>query len=255
MAAVEEHLTGGNVTAGVVRVGATVRRPVGPQTDAVDALLAHLHAVGFTGAPRPLGRDERGRQVLEYVPGELTEDLDPRHLPDIARMLRDLHAAAASFTPPPGAVWHTEIPPVGVPGSPVGEVICHHDAAPWNLVRADRGWVLIDWDNAGPGSRAWELAYASLTCCGMRPERPIPESAARLRSFVDGYGLDPALRPALAALLGVNAGAMYDLLATGARDGRQPWARIYTEDGAFWRGVADHLHANVAEWRSALGEE
>jgi Ser/Thr protein kinase RdoA (MazF antagonist) len=248
----EDALTG-NVTAGIVRVGDTVRRPAGPHTDAVDALLTHLHEVGFTGAPRPLGRDGRGRQVLEFVPGEMTMEIDPRDLPDIGRMLRDLHAATAEFTPPPGAVWHTEIPPVGVPGSPAGELICHHDAAPWNLVRAERGWVLIDWDNAGPGSRAWELAYASLTCCGMRPEQPVPESAARLRSFVVGFGLAPGLRPALARLLGVNAGAMYDLLATGARDGRQPWARIFTEDGPFWRGVADYLGANTEEWASALG--
>ncbi|GAA1854670.1 phosphotransferase enzyme family protein [Asanoa iriomotensis] len=250
----EDELTG-NVTAGIVRVGDTVRRPVLPQTDAVDALLTHLHGVGFTGAPRPLGRDERGRQVLEFVPGEMTMELDPRDLPDIGRMMRDLHAAAAEFTPPPGAVWHTEIPPAGVPGSPVGEVICHHDAAPWNLVRAERGWVLIDWDNAGPGSRAWELAYAALSCCGMRPELPVPDAAARLRSFVDGYGLADGLRPALAGLLGVNAGAMYDLLATGAREGRQPWARIYTEDGAFWRGVADYLDRHADAWRSALCEE
>ncbi|GIF50037.1 phosphotransferase family enzyme [Asanoa ferruginea] len=248
----EDRLTG-NVTAGLVRIGDTVRRPVGPHTDAVDALLAHLHDVGFTGAPRPLGRDEKGRQVLEFVPGEMTMDIDPRDLPDLGRLLRDLHAATASFTPPPDAGWHSEIPPVGVPGSPVGEVICHHDAAPWNLVRAERGWVLIDWDNAGPGSRAWELAYAALSCCGMRPEQPVPESAARLRAFVDGYGLEPGLRPALAGLLGVNAGAMYDLLATAARDGRQPWARIFTEDGAFWRGVADYLDENRAEWASALG--
>ncbi|GIF67022.1 hypothetical protein Ais01nite_50570 [Asanoa ishikariensis] len=251
MRPVEEPLTG-NVTAGIVRVGDTVRRPVGPHTDAVDALLHHLHDVGFTGAPRPLGRDEQGRQVLEFVPGESTMDIDPRDLPDLGGLLRDLHAATAEFTPPPDAGWHIEIPPVGVPGSPVGEVICHHDAAPWNLVRAERGWVLIDWDNAGPGSRTWEVAYSALTCCGMRPDRPVEESAARLRSFVDGYGLDPALRPALAGLLGVNAGAMYDLLATAARDGRQPWARIYTEDGPYWRGVADYLDSNVAAWRAEL---
>jgi Ser/Thr protein kinase RdoA (MazF antagonist) len=248
----DEHPLTGNVTAGIVRVGDTVRRPVGPHTDAVDALLTHLWEGGFTGAPRPLGRDGRGRQVLEFVPGESTMDIDPRDLPDIGRMLRDLHAATASFTPPPDARWHTEIPPVGVPGAPVGEVICHHDAAPWNLVRAERGWVLIDWDNAGPGSRLWELAYSALSCCGMAPGQPVPESAARLRSFVDAYGLEPALRPALAGLLGVNAGAMYDLLATAARDGRQPWARIFTEDGPFWRDVADHLDRNTAAWRSAL---
>src|SRR5260221_6573384 len=60
----EIPLAGGNMSSGVVRVGDTVRRPAGPWTPAVHALLAHLHAVGFDGAPRPLGVDERGREVL-----------------------------------------------------------------------------------------------------------------------------------------------------------------------------------------------
>ena len=69
----ETALVGGDVNVGehvVVRVGDTVRRPVGPHTEAVDALLRHFEAVGFDGAPRALGRDERGRQVLSFVEGE-----------------------------------------------------------------------------------------------------------------------------------------------------------------------------------------
>jgi hypothetical protein len=70
-----EHLLGGgNVAAGVVRVGDTVRKPSGFWTPAVDALLMHLLRAGFTGAPRPLGRDDQGRQVLEYVPGPMAMD-------------------------------------------------------------------------------------------------------------------------------------------------------------------------------------
>lgn len=244
----EQPLTG-NVTAGVVRVGDTVRRPAGPWTDAVDALLAHLHAVGFRGAPRPLGRDERGRQVLEYVPGELGDPAGTyrrAELASIGAFLADLHRAAAGFVPPPGAVWQRVIPPDGE------ELICHHDVAPWNLVRSARGWVLIDWDGAGPGTRGWELAYAAQSMAGLRPDRPLDESAARLRAFVDGYGLPAADRPALAALLGPRARAMSDLLRRGARDGVQPWARIHATDGPYWRATADLLDAQVDRWRAAL---
>ena len=71
----DEHaLDGGNVAAGVVRVGDTVRKPAGFWTPAVEALLSHLGRAGFTGAPRPLGRDGEGRQVLEYVPGPMAMD-------------------------------------------------------------------------------------------------------------------------------------------------------------------------------------
>jgi Ser/Thr protein kinase RdoA (MazF antagonist) len=244
----EETLTG-NVTSGIVRIGATVRRPTGPWTDAVDALLAYLHEVGFTAAPRPLGRDEQGRQVLEYVPGELGDAAGTysiQELTEIGRMLADLHEAVAGFVPPAGAVWQPVIPPDRE------EIICHHDVAPWNLVRSDRGWVLIDWDGAGPGSRLWELAYAAQSMAGLNPWRPLEESAVRLRAFVDGYGLEEGVRPALAVMLGRRARAMYDLLREGAEQQRQPWARIWTEDGPYWGATADHLDAHIGAWEAAL---
>lgn len=64
MAPAEEPLQGGNVGIGVVRVGGTVRRPACAWSASVDALLLHLEASGYEGAPRPLGYDEQGRQVL-----------------------------------------------------------------------------------------------------------------------------------------------------------------------------------------------
>ena len=73
------------------------------------ALLAHLHAAGFRGAPRPLGIDERGREVLTFVPGTVPW-ADGFHLLDgdgelrqASRLIREFHDAAAGFTPPPGA--------------------------------------------------------------------------------------------------------------------------------------------------------
>ncbi|MEU2610101.1 phosphotransferase [Micromonospora sp. NPDC007271] len=239
----------GNVTYGLVRVGDTVRRPAGPWTDAVDALLAHLRDVCFPGAPRPLGRDDRGRQVLEYVPGELGDPTGTYSLDELASIgafLADLHRATAAFVPPPSARWQRIIPPDGE------DLVCHHDVAPWNLVRSARGWVLIDWDSAGPGTRLWELAYAAQSMAGMRPDRPLGESAERLRVLVDGYGLAGADRPALATLLGQRARAMSELLRRGARDGVQPWARIHAEDGAYWQDTAVLLDAHVPRWTAAL---
>ena len=59
----QELLAGGNVGV-AVRVGDTVRRAAGPWSRSVDAVLAHLEKVGFEGAPRALGYDEEGGQVL-----------------------------------------------------------------------------------------------------------------------------------------------------------------------------------------------
>jgi Ser/Thr protein kinase RdoA (MazF antagonist) len=245
-----EEVLKGNVTTEVVRVGDTVRRPVGPWTDTVDLLLEHLHTVGLMACPRPLGRDDQGRQVLEYVPGEIGAEsgtYSTTELYSIGRMLAQLHEALASFVPPGRAVWNQAIPPDRE------EMICHNDVAPWNLVRSDRGWVLIDWDAAAPGSRLWDLAYAAQTMAGLRADRPVPESAARLRAFVDGYGLDDAARRALAVMLGRRARAMYDLLDERARQHRQPWARIWTEDGPYWLATADYLDTHTEAWRVGLG--
>jgi len=59
--------------AGVVRVGDTVRRPVGSWTPAVHALLNHLHRAGFRGAPPPwaalsaAGHGDAWRADADYI--------------------------------------------------------------------------------------------------------------------------------------------------------------------------------------------
>ncbi|SFD56512.1 hypothetical protein [Streptomyces aidingensis] len=115
----EQPLTGGNVSAGVVRAGETVRRPAGPWTPAVHALLAHLHAVGFRGAPRPLGIDERGREVLSFAPGTVIWPGrsalvgNSPGLARVGRLIREFHDTVADFVPPAGARWQRLMPMEG----------------------------------------------------------------------------------------------------------------------------------------------
>jgi len=239
----------GRGTLGVVRVGDTVRKPAGPWTDSVDALLRHLHAVGFAGAPRPLGRDEQGRQVLEFVAGEMCDQVGPLSLDELASVgafVRELHEALSTFAVPHDACWQVLIPPDR------SESIYHSDVAPWNLVRSSRGWVLIDWDAAAPGSRLWDLAYAAQAMAGLDPDRPVEDAATRLRTFVDAYRLDADERPALARVLPRRARAMYDMLHDAADTGREPWASIHATDGAYWRDTANYLDRHIAEFAAAL---
>src|SRR5579859_6526553 len=98
----EQRLAGGNV-GGAVRVGSTLRRPTGPWTPAVHALLGHL-AGRVPGIPRVIGRDERGREVLSYLPGRVidsdTERLSRGQIVSLVRWTRSFHAAVAGFSHP-----------------------------------------------------------------------------------------------------------------------------------------------------------
>ncbi|WP_329066910.1 phosphotransferase [Amycolatopsis sp. NBC_01480] len=248
----EIPLAGGNMNTGVVRVGDTVRRPAGPWTPAVHALLKHLRSTGFRGAPRPLGLDDQGREVLTYAEGPVVHPDHPETMePDaaltrVARLIRDFHDAVAGFEPPPDARWQVVIPGDGA------EIIAHHDLAPWNLV-AGAEWVFIDWDTAAPGTRLWDLAYAAPAFAPLRPGTPRAEAKRRLRLFADAYGLDQQQRKKLAQLMGPRSRSMYTHLKTQAEQGNQPWARLWHEcHGRVWLAAADYLDAHAEDWRAAL---
>ena len=50
----------------------------------------------------------------------------------VGRLIRELRDAMESFQPPSDASWQELVPdPAG------GDLICHNDLAPWNLVRND----------------------------------------------------------------------------------------------------------------------
>ncbi|MCP9487559.1 MAG: hypothetical protein MSC30_17065 [Gaiellaceae bacterium MAG52_C11] len=66
----EIQLGGGAMTEGVVRAGWTVRRPPRYATQLTRDVLLHLERTGFDTAPRWLGFDEQGRNVLSWIDGE-----------------------------------------------------------------------------------------------------------------------------------------------------------------------------------------
>jgi aminoglycoside phosphotransferase (APT) family kinase protein len=189
----KEISLGGNLNA-AVRVGDTVHRRSGTWTPAVHALLRYLESQDFP-APRVLGVDAEGREILEFIPGETYsgtfEDLPEQFMADAqlvaaAQLLRRYHDIVARFRPPADAQWRLVAPTAA-------EVICHNDWSPWNaLLRKGRFALMLDWDLAGPGTRVWDIAnaaysWAPLAANGGR--RKIDEQARRLGLFLDAYGL------------------------------------------------------------------
>lgn len=239
---------GGNVGGAVVRVGSTVRKPWAESTPSVFEYMTALREAGVD-VPAAMGRDEAGRQVLEFVPGRLALHSDPltgSELREVGAIVRSIHDASESFHPLPGASWSTAIP------APGDDLICHNDLAPWNLIVGER-WVFIDWDAAAPSTRLWDLAYAAQAFTLSDADQSPHDAAARLVAFVNGYGADPPMRAALPATMHSRAAAMRDLLSSSHDEHREPWDSMYLDGhGAHWRAVTEYVARHHDVWASAL---
>jgi aminoglycoside phosphotransferase (APT) family kinase protein len=170
----ETALTGGRQSGDVVRVGSTVRRQPGPRAEFVRELLRHLEAVGFDGAPRWLGVDDEGREILSYIEGliDLSERPDGEQIVSAARLIRRFHDATAGSTLADGF-----------------DVVCHTDLGPHNTVFSGSTAVgLIDWDDAMPGSRLSDLGHAVWCFAAVDSGGPpAGEQARRVQLFCDAY--------------------------------------------------------------------
>ncbi|MEV6946854.1 aminoglycoside phosphotransferase family protein [Streptomyces sp. NPDC051172] len=152
------------------------------------ALLTHLERYGFTGAPRYLGTDEKGRDMLSYLSGWVPSRF--RRWTDLqvsaaGTLLRKLHEATR-----------------GSDLAGTAPVVCHHDPGPNNVVfgfHDDLPTAFIDFDTAAPGDPLEDLGYLAWTwCVSSRSDRgPVSAQAAQVRLLADSYGLVPQSRPTL----------------------------------------------------------
>jgi hypothetical protein len=196
----EERLPGGYTT-GAVLIGDILHKPAAPWTPTVHALLRHLEDAGFDGAPRALGFDDQGREMLTYLPGDTVGDRTPwpawvhsdSTLVQVGRWLRRLHDATVSFVPPADERWF--IDGTVRPGLIVG----HQDAAPYNaVVDGDRLVGFCDWDIAGPSSREFDMALSALWWVPLCPPSAVEPlgfhdfagRSRRLHLLLDAYGYD-----------------------------------------------------------------
>lgn len=246
----EQPLVGDGVTPGIVRIGDTVRRPVRPFTKTIQGFLAHLEQAGFHGAPRALGMDEQGREILSYVPGDVPrEPLPPETATDevlvaLAHLVRGLHEAAAGWVPPAEASWFH------MPGTTparsdglfdVPELVSHGDYCPGNVVFRDGVPVaFIDFDLARPTTRMLDALNALYWWA------PLLDPVDRAPAFKD---LDIPGRVALfAASYGLERDQCRDLVVYAARLIQRMHARMRVAASVdpvfarFWEeGVKDRM--------------
>ena len=213
-------LPAGDVTEGVVRIGDTVRRPHQATSVAVTAYLEHLESVGFPGAPRCLGRDEQGRDVLSFVDGAAAGDPPEPWAatgavpPGVGRLVRALHDASAGW----------------VPQVAMGAAI-----------------ALIDFDLVGWTTRSVDLANTAMHWVPLRDPRdrhPVYDGVdvvGRLRLLIDGYGTDAVTGTQVLDPATLRFGASYESMRWNAEHLGGGWARMWEE------GVGELIRRR-AEW-------
>ena len=156
-----------------VRIGDTVRRPRRDNTEFVQSVLHVLDDAGTPWAPRPLGIDELGREVISWVPGATVTSGDDMELVPLARMVRQLHDLTAGM----------------VEGF---ECVIHDDLQPRNVVVQGRHPVgLIDWEQARPGRRVEDVAKLCWSFVEPTPDSDPVEIGQGWRQLTEVYGLDP----------------------------------------------------------------
>jgi Ser/Thr protein kinase RdoA (MazF antagonist) len=168
----EVALKGGICTPGVVRVGDTVRRPVTEKSAFVHDVLRHLELREFEGAPRFLGIDEKGREMLTYISGTVSRQVGGFQKGQWLAAARLFHDAT-----------------VDCDRKGEYEVVCHGDPGPGNYVlRNGMPFALIDFDGARPGKREEDVGYAAWMWLHIGNRKVAPEKqGSNLVDFVLAY--------------------------------------------------------------------
>ncbi len=221
----EIPLVGGQVTHGIVRIGATVRRPQKSNAAFVHRLLLFLEEQGFREAPRFLGIDEQGREILSYFEGHTLPGsgfkIADEVLGNVARLIRRFHDLTAGSALANGH-----------------EIVAHQDLGPHNTIfQGNQPIGIIDWDDAAPGTRLRDFANA-VWCYVDVGQRtwPVHEEARRIQLMCAAYGWDDTV-----AIVNDIEADLQQALRNHERAGRTEAIKIFQEEVSWMRVRAEEL--------------
>lgn len=254
----EVDLPAGDVTVGVVRIGDTVRRPRQESSERVAAYLRHLESVGFVGAPRYLGVDARGRDVLSFLSGDVPgSPVEPwaatdAVLPSVARLLRRLHDASEGYVAPSRPVDPGRPQPLFPEGEP--RVFAQRDVTPQNTVfRNGEAWGLIDFDLSDWTTRSVDLANTAMHWVPLsapvdrEPVHSAVDVVERLRLLLDAYGRDVVSAAQFVHAADLRFAGSYAIMQWNAEHLGGGWQRMWDE------GVGEVIRRR-AEWFASVRE-
>lgn len=236
----EIALPAGDVTVGVVRIGDTVRRPHQDSSSRVAEYLRYLESVGFTGAPRYLGVDRQGRDVLTYldgdVPGSPPEPWAAADavLPGVARLVRRLHDASVGYHPTDVTREPGRPQPVFPSGEP--KIFAQRDVTPQNTVFRDgSAWGLIDFDLCDWTTRSIDLANTAshwvplIDPIDFSPAYEGIDVASRVALLLDGYGRELVSPAQFLHACDLRFAGSYEAMKWAAANLGGGWARMWDE--------------------------
>ena len=249
----EIPLAGGDVTEGVVRVGDTVRRPQGWHSPTVHRALTHLEVAGFQGAPRFLGIDSRGREVLSYLQGEVAGRPWPAWVADedrmvsVARLVRELDDALRPLGIPAGHLPAPFPPDAPAPVWGPATQLSHRDVTPENVVfRQGLAYALIDFDLIQPSTRVqsvvnlllWWAAW--LDPADRQPVMRDLDPFRRGRLIAQAYELDDHDRTLIVPVAINTAAISWHTMQDRANRHGGGWRRMWDD------GVGDVIQRRLA---------
>jgi thiamine kinase-like enzyme len=178
-----------------VKIGNTVHRQPSERSSYVHQVLQFLERANFDWAPRFLGMDEQGWEVLSFIDGyvphgqgvpQQTWSLET--MQDIFYHIRQLHDLTSGSSLSKGQ-----------------ECICHGDLSYANTVYRDgKAIAFIDWDWAHPGQRIDDVAYGILQYLSIgefESEGGAEERAHLAGTLAHAYGVDASQRAMIPALM------------------------------------------------------
>lgn len=226
----EFPLQGGQLTPGIMRVGDTVRRPPKSHAPFVHDLLLFLEHQGFRYAPRFLGMDEQGREILTYLEGQPMPD-SGSHLSDdllvqAAQVIRSYHDVTAGSILAQGH-----------------EIVAHNDLGPHNTIFYENRLVgFIDWDGAAPGTRLRDFANAVYSYVDVShwANQTADLQAQRILLMCNAYGWDDPI-----AIVNDFEADLQQALHTHQQAGRAAAIKIFQKE-------VNWMHLRAQELRQAL---
>ena len=222
----EIPLLGGQLTPGIVRVGNTVRRPPKGNAAFVHDLLVFLQDQGVPFAPRFLGMDSQGREILSYLEGESWPEsgsgLSDEQLVQAAKAIRRYHDATAGSRLSQGQ-----------------EIVAHHELGPHNTIFQGGHLVgFIVWDDAAPITRLLDLANAVYNYVDVShwSYQDAPEQAQRILLMCVAYGWNDPL-----ALVNDFEADVQQALRNHEQAGRADAIKVFAQEVDWMRQRAQEL--------------